>query len=90
MKRLLLVMTLGLSVGCSADVTTSQPFKIKDVEYLQGSFGTNDRTIITGEDGSRHILPGHYSTPARGTEVVIIHRDLWGGPSTTIRTVKDE
>lgn len=74
-----LVMLSGLVVlaitGCT-QVTTSRPFTFEDASYLRGGFGTRPTTIIRAKDGSKHVVSGHLSTPARGSKVVIVKR--WG------------
>lgn len=57
-------------IGKDWPVTYSEPFVVERVDYLQGSFGYDPKTIITTDTGATMILNGIVLVPESGVKVI--------------------
>ncbi len=75
MRKIILLISLLCLTGCSREPNYKiiKEGEVSQVDYQQGNFSENAKTIIGFKDGSFQVLSGSYSIPS--TKIKILKQD---------------
>lgn len=79
MKRIILSILIIIIFSCSEELFLVKEGKIIKVEYLQGNWNSNDKTIIYFEDNTSWILNYHIGFTTNYIYLYISKNRIRGG-----------